>query len=266
MEMGQQESLWQTMQNNFEYESNSVITTPQPPISSVGGLLQEPLQRNRNSMRRSGTSSISSSQSSSNTKASEWQQRLVEAQMEYLDNIPTLNRNRNLNFLSISQSQIGSPTPPDSVDSETDIESDSELDLEISNSEGENDMAPYQKPLLWQPDLISPKAAVSGLWSPSSTPPSHSVSLEAPAKDMRPRKRFTQEVLPFVSSVLWSKPSSPSKVTYGGLWRSRKARPTSISIRRVSERPQRKSKRIGYLPDIGKNSFTEAQPRANKSI
>lgn len=262
-EMGQQESLWQKMQNNFDCDSNSVILTPQMPTPLLEDSSQESSQRSaarnaqaRKSMIRSAASSSStSSHSSNNSRTSVWQQRLAEAQMEYVENASILNHNRNLNLLWISQSQLGSPTPPESVDSETDIETGSESETVFSRSEVESDIIQRRKSWLWQPQPPVSEARFSGLWDPTVTSSKGVGSLDAPAKDFRPLKRLIREALPIFSSVLWSKLRSSSTGTYLGLWGSRKVRPTSIIVRRASQRTQRKSRRIGYLPDIGKDAF-----------
>ena len=264
-EMGLQESLWQKMQSNFDCDSNSVMLTSQPPTPSVDDASQEPSQRSpsrrdrarfRESRTRSGASTSStSSRSSSNSRASAWQQRLTEAQMEYIENAPTLNRNRNLNFLSIAQSQVGSPTPPESVDSETDIETGSESESELSNVEWQPAKVESRKNWLWQSRPTMPESILDGLWDRVIAVSSRTTPLDAPAKDLRPLKRLIQDPLPICSSALWSKSKCSSTGTYIGLWGSRKVRPKSIVVRRASLRPQRKSKRIGYLPDIGMDPF-----------
>jgi hypothetical protein len=273
-EMGHQESLWQHMQVNIDHDSNSINLTPlqlAPSVKRVsrGPSHQSELQRAsvRNSMTRSEVSrSSSSSQSSSNSRASVWQQRLAEAQMEYLENAPALNRNPNLNFLSLSRSPIGSPTPPDSIESETDIEISSESELELSNSAGAYGKAQDSKPSLWQPQPILPKASFKGVWDLPYSPCTRHSSPEAPAKTIRPPKRLIQEEMPIFSFTLWSKPCSSANGCSIGLWNSRKVRPSSINIRRAAQRPQRKSKRVTCLPDIGKGYFvTEILVLANST-
>jgi hypothetical protein len=262
-EMGHQESLWQHMQVNIDHDSNSINLTPQQLAPSVERVSRGPSDRSvsqrvsvRNSMTKSEVSrSSTSSQSPSNSRASVWQQRLAEAQIEYPENAPALNRNRNLNFLSLSQSPMGSPTPPDSIESETDIETSSESELELSPSEVSYDGAQDSKPSLWQPQPILPKASFSGVWDLPSSPRTRPSSPEAPAKAIRPPKRLIQEEMPIFSSTLWSKPCPSGNSCFIGLWGSRKVRPSSINIRRASQRPQRRSKRITCLPDIGKGYF-----------
>jgi hypothetical protein len=261
-EMGLQESLWQKMQDNFDRDSNSTMLTPQPPtptgddspkMASQQSLSQHGRAHIMKDLTRGRGSSSALSHGSSNTRASGWQQRLNEAEVEYLDGAQAPNRIRNINLFSIAQAQIGSPTPPESVDSETEIETSSESGLESSDIEWQHFGIEYRKDWLWKPQPPPSETAVSGLWDPAVIIASRTTSMDAPAKDVRPLRRPVQDGLRICSSVLWSNPVSASTGTYIGLWGSRKVRPKSINIRRISQRSQRKVKRVGYLPDIGKN-------------
>ena len=273
-EMGQQENVWQEMQTNLDRDSMSVIMTPQKPEPSESDISRESSQRSsrtpsrvlsrrariRSSMtlRSKGDESTctTSTQSSDNSRASVWQQRLAEAQMEYIENAPALLRKRSLNFLSVSKAQLGSPTPPDSVDSGTDIEigSDSESDNEARQSSQTSGSIQRETPSLWQVPLPSPNAATGRMWNPpyeSSNQPA--ASPEPPAKNLRPARRQFHHPLPISSVTLWSIPrSASSSRPIIGLWGSKPSRPKSIITRRVTQRPQRKSKRVTFLPDIGR--------------
>ncbi|KAF8867001.1 hypothetical protein BDZ45DRAFT_667000 [Acephala macrosclerotiorum] len=278
-EMGQQENAWQQMQNNLDRDSMmsrdsmSQIVSPQPETISEGtDLSRESSQRSshtpfrvlsKRARIRSGTSDrkshmsslTNSTESSDNSRASVWQKRLADAQMEYTENAPELLMKRSLNFLSVSKShQLGSPTPPDSGESETDMETDAE-------SESEMEAARYQELLqaphkehasLWQQPLVTPKATVGRMWnSPFETIKVRSASPEPPAKNLRPAQRRTETVLPIMSTDLWEKPrTAPNKRPVVALWGSKLVRPVSIVTRRVTQRPQRKSKRVTFLPDI----------------
>lgn len=263
-EMGLQENIWQKMQHVFDRDSNSVMLTPQPPTPTEDDLPQgsflPPLKlqdgaRNGKSLARTEASSSSvSSRSSSSSRAAGWRQRLTEAQFEYLDNASTLSRNGKLNFLLMGQSQIGSPTPPESIDSDTDIETGSESELEFSNVGGKSAIVSRAKSSMWQAQSVVPEPHVGGLWEPLVACRRTTLA-DAAAKDLRPMKRLGENKLSISSSELWSKPNLSSTSTFIGLWGSRKVRPKSIVIRRASQRPQRKSKRIGFLPDIGKGIF-----------
>lgn len=260
-EMGQQETQWQQMQNNIDRDSMSVVMTPQASAPSETTLSRESSQRStktpsrvlsrrariRSSMtvRSKGQDSMSTSttESSDNSRASVWQQRLAEAQVEYLEKAPALLRKRSVNFLSVSKShQLGSPTPPESVDSETD-----------SESERESQLGAYKPPAsLWQAPIPSPKAASGRMWNPPyEVSIEQNPSSEPPAMNVRPVQRRALHALVITSTALWSKPhSSEHSRPVVGLWGSKPVRPRSILTRRVTQRPQRKSKRITFLPDI----------------
>jgi len=271
-EMGHQQDQWQQMQTNLDRDSMSVVMSPQVELPSKGDMSLRSSQRlartpsgilsRRARIRSSMTvrskgeesSRTNSTASSDNSRASVWQQRLAEAQMAYVENAPDLLRKRSLNFLSVSKAQhqqLGSPTPPDSeTDSETDFESNSE------NGDAAEKIS-QELPSLWQPPLVSPKAAVGRMWNPpNETSFSRSASTQPPAQNVRPVQRRLDYPLQIFSLGLWSKPrSSNHSRPVVGLWDSKPVRPKSIATRRVTQRPQRKSKRVTFLPDIGKNGY-----------
>jgi hypothetical protein len=265
--MGRQEDQWQQMQTNLDRDSMSAIMSPPPPPgtdlspgSSQRSSRTPPQVVSRRARVRSSmvlrskgqdSNSTTSTQSSDNSRASVWQQRLAEAQMEYLENAPALLRKRSVNFLSVSKAQIGSPTPPDSIDSGTESELESDLESE-SDNERRSILDQVRLPSLWQPALVSPKAAVGRMWSPPYKVATPALSSDPPAKDIRPTQRIFHSTLPISSNQLWSKSqSSANSRPVVGLWGSRPVRPRSIIIRRATQRPQRKSKRVTFLPDIG---------------
>ncbi len=272
-EMGQQEDQWQQMQSNFDRNSMSTIATPLPaPLSpsvadpsresSSASQRQSRVESRRArirscmTMRSKGEDSTctTSTQSSDTSRASVWQQRLAEAQMEYLENAPVLLHNPSMNFLSISKAQLGSPTPPDSLDSQSDPDTELESDCDSENAQvfpiSENNKEPVS---LWQLPLSSPKAAVGRMWNPPyESPRTHAVSPEPPAKDVRPKPRLTQRDLTISSFRLWSKPLSSQSRPVIGLWGSKAMRLKSIITRPTAQKPlRRKSRRVTVLPDIG---------------
>jgi hypothetical protein len=269
-EMGQQENQWQQMQTNLDRDSISSIMTPQAPARSETEISRESSQRSSRSpsrvvsrrvnirssmtLRSKGDDSTctTSTQSSENSRASVWQQRLAEAQMEYVENAPALLRKRSLNFLSVSKShQLGSPTPPDSVDSGTDMETDSEVE---SESEQASVSLLKEPPSLWAARLPSPKADIGRMWNPPYKTTKGEASPKPPAKNVRPAQRRIQPALRISSSNLWVKPSSAANGRpVVSLWGSRLVRPISIRTRPVTQRPPRKSKRVTFLPDISKH-------------
>ncbi|KAE8453840.1 hypothetical protein EG329_009352 [Mollisiaceae sp. DMI_Dod_QoI] len=282
-EMGQQENHWQQMQTNLDRDSTYQIVSPQPEASSeTSSLSRESSSRapsrfmsRRARIRSSMTdrskgqmsSRTTSTESSDNSRASVWQQRLAEAQMEYTEKAPELLRNQSLNFLAVSKShQLGSPTPPDSGESETDMETDagseSELETEAARYE-ELLQAPRAEPAsLWQQPLPIIKAAGGRMWNPPyESSEVRAASPEPPAKNVRPAQRRIKTVLPIFSTDLWTKPrTAPHKRPVVALWGSKLVRPVSIVTRRVTQRPQRKSKRVTFLPDI----VESPSPLANK--
>jgi hypothetical protein len=271
-EIGQQENHWLQMQTNLDRDSMSVIMSPQQTEPSETDLSRESSQsssrtqsrvksrraRIRSSMtvasKGQDSSRTTSTQSSDSSRASVWQQRLAEAQLKYVENAPDLLRKRSLNFLSISKAQVGSPTPPDSINSGTDSETDPESDSE-SGAMNHVSLPEIRKeiPSLWQQPMASPKAATGRMWNPpveSSTVIAGSP--EPPAKNVRPAQRRMNSSLPISSTKLWSKPrTAEHSRPVVGLWGSKPVRPRSIVTRRVTQRPQRKSKRVTFLPDIG---------------
>jgi hypothetical protein len=200
------------------------------------------------------SSRTTSTQSSDSSRASVWQQRLAEAQLKYVENAPDLLRKRSLNFLSMSKARVGSPTPPDSINSGTDSETDVESDSD-SGAMKHLRLPELRKEIasLWQQPMVSPKAAAGGMWNPRSKSSAViAASPEPPAQSVRPAQRRMNSTLPISSTKLWSKPRTPEHSRpVVGLWGSKPVRPRSIVTRRVTQRPQRKSKRVTFLPDIG---------------
>jgi hypothetical protein len=266
-EMGQQQDQWQQMQTSLDRDSMSIVMTPQAEPSEgdmsrqssqrssrtpLGVLSRRARIRSSMTMRSKGedSSRTNSTTSSDNSRASVWQQRLAEAQMAYVENAPDLLRKRSLNFLSVSKAQhqqLASPTPPDS---DTDLEFDSESENGEVSSHGSQ-----ESPSLWQAPVLSAKVATGHLWDLSLVKPV--VKLESarpPAQNVRPAQRQLDYTLPISSFDLWTKPrSSNHSRPVMALWGSRTVRPRSIVTRRAVQRPQRKSRRVTFLPDIGEN-------------
>ncbi|TAQ90321.1 hypothetical protein B7494_g1395 [Chlorociboria aeruginascens] len=283
-EMGLQENHWQHMQDN--YDRDSMASTP--PVQETN-LSAESSRRSsqatfvsrrvrvRSSMTQDSTSTTST-QSSDNSRASIWQQRLAEAHNQYLENAPALLNKPGVNFLSIAKAQLGSPTPPDSLDSGSDHETDSDSEVETQQILS---TSPKSHSSLWRPTLPSPKAAAGRLWNPPyKSSPSHVISHEPPTKTIRSTQRRSLRDLAISSSSLWSKPPAPANSHPAvALWGSRFVHPRSIITtpdneivkeqfepkvelkvafqntisRPVTQRPQRKSKRVTLLPDIVEN-------------
>jgi len=275
MEMGIQENHWQQMQTSLDRNSMSTTMSKSPSTIQEGSMSQYSSPRSsrtlsrmisrrarvRSSMVRSNgedSNSTTSTQSSDNSRASIWQQRLAEAQMEYLENAPALlSRKKSVNFLSVSKGSLGSlgsPTPPESeAGSESYFtESDSEVELDAFNSESAVETQLENKPSLWQLALSSPKAAAGHLWIPPYKGIESPPTPEPPARSLRVAQRPVFSALSVLTSSMWYKPSSSGKARPTiGLWRSTSAQERGIKQRPITQRPLRKSKRITFLPDIG---------------
>jgi len=271
-EMGQQETLWMRMQHNFDRDSNSMIMTPQvaeytpralpsPPSETSSRKTPRSVKRRPRIRNESGDSTSGNFAHSPNvSRAFIWQQRLAEAEMEFKEYAPTMLGTGNVNFFSISKAQLESPTPPDSVDSESDPET--EMDYDTDENTHDRDFVraasstETNPKALWKPKQSAPSVRVGHLWSAI-----HDISIarttlsEPAAKELRPVQRRDQQTLNIVSSKLWSKPTLQADRPPVGLWDSRMTRPRAIITRPKAQRPQRKSKRVTFLPDIRRSSF-----------
>ncbi|KAK1590570.1 uncharacterized protein LY79DRAFT_488104, partial [Colletotrichum navitas] len=291
-EMGQQESQWHEMQHGLSRNSLSTVGTSSvrnsqselamansPAVPSIDVVPQVIPQRNdisleRQAARRSqmrviskssdedlrSASSISSQSNSSDNRTSLWQQRLADAQMEYMENASELLAKRNLNFLSVSKAplsatalQLGSPTPPDTDESDPD---DAQILARLRPSER---ATPPEG--LWSPDspVYFEREQPSLLWAPahrhvatkSSVPSGDGHSL--PGLSVRPATRKVFEPLNISSSRLWQPDHTAAKKlrTTSGLWRaSWVPEPPKPQPRPVTQRPPRRNKRVTLLPDI----------------
>lgn len=250
-EMGQQENQWQRMQTNIDRDSMASIISPMPITPPEEPLLRVPLVTRRARIRGNSTvntNDSSRSQSPETARAGPWQQRLADAQKQYEDQVPEQQRKQSINFFSLSKAGLASPTPPDSLNSASEIDSESEAEEEVLPTAR---VMQVRVMTLWEPSLLSPNAAAGRMWS-ASRQKNILPSPEPPAKHMRPAQRTARHALPIYTSDLWTKPASaPHSRPVVGLWGSRLVRPVSIVTRKATQRPQRKSKRVTFLPDIG---------------
>ncbi|KAK2626142.1 hypothetical protein QTJ16_004404 [Diplocarpon rosae] len=271
-EVVQQETQWHRMQTNLNRDSMPVAMSPHTHAESPEVIRDLPerftpnlptiFQRDRvrSSMafrlESDGSNRTALTQSFDNSRASMWQRRLVEAQMKYLENAPALLRRKSLNFLSATkvQAPVTSPTPPDSIRSETELETGlgSDSDTEAMKQYQTPQNSRKEEATLWQLHSVSPKAALGNLWNPPfETAMAPSLAAEAPARDLRPSQRRAEHALPIFSAELWTKRISPEHSRpVVGLWGSKLVRPRSIKTRPLTQRPQRKFRRISCLPDI----------------
>ncbi|KAJ8070217.1 hypothetical protein OCU04_000603 [Sclerotinia nivalis] len=287
-EMGEQESDWQKMHQNFSRDSMSstgTLATPKSQASpeltrsvmdtTASHRLSLGLRRNSSRLIRqrmrdnlNGTSAeaeIVSYQVQESSSLGGWQQRLADAQMSYMENAPTVSHSRNssMNFLSVSKAPNAPMESPTPTESELEIEFESEYESEGEIREDERSIpSPYHPASLWQPVVQSPKVAASFLWSSANDKPA-SQSLEPPAKNLRPAQRLIGVEMLLSSGDLWSK-SSPNmrsgSVSVQGLWASKSVRASTVKARPVTQRPPRRSKRTTLLADIVENP----EPLPNK--
>ena len=269
-EIDQQENHWQQMQSSLNRDSMSTIMTPQ---QSEHELSRESSQKSRTPISIKGrrtriissvtvrsktedSTRTSSTESSENSRASIWQQRLADAQEEYMSNAPEILRKKSLNFLHVSKSQtnlsnLGSPTPPESVESETEIDSASES--EEFDGATSFDEIHQQKPSLWQAPESSTQVSYGYMWT-HPVEKSTATLPEPPATSLRRAQRRNEQVMRISSGDLWCKPRSLKHSQPAvALWSSKIPQPRSTVSRPVTQRPARKSKRVTFLPDIGKS-------------
>lgn len=275
-EMGEQENDWQQMHRNFSRDSMSSIGTLATPQSRDSPALTRPtvhttsshrlslgLRRQRNRDSLMGTSAIDDklpSQTQEDSSLGAWQQRLADAQISYMENAPTAfhSRNSSINFLSVTKVPLpamGSPTPPDSEpeeDSRSEYESEEEEILKNEHCIS----SPRYAESMWQPAVEFAKTNASLLWNSNNEKPSpeSNLSLEPPAKSLRPSQRQSESEMLLSSGELWTK-SSPnaqsSNISVPAMWVSASAGEFTSKPRPVTQRPPRRSKRMTQLADIG---------------
>ncbi|KAK8085047.1 hypothetical protein PG997_006318 [Apiospora hydei] len=165
-EMGRQENMWHSLQNNINRES--VSTTQDSPVkeSAPENTSDDSVSRptstrssiaDRRASRRARMASLSSSreqsaerpssQNSDNRKSTVWQVRLAEAQSQYLEHSSNLLQARNnLNFF---------PQQPERPSSQ----------LWMSPLHKEDKPFPELPGLLWQKPMESTSRRTAGLWA-----------------------------------------------------------------------------------------------------
>lgn len=304
-EMGQQETRWHGMQHDLSRDSFSTVsptgqsrrnseaipTSPAEALSRNSSTKsKESIAADRRASRRARLGSISSTRSSSResddsrNRASLWQRRLAEAQMEYMENANELIRKRSLNFLSVAKADLGSPTPPDSDESEVEIESRRNLaallEARAKHQAVETERSAGAAQLLWTPRR-EPKPESGFMWVRPQRPYEQHLPRQEPplpGLSVRPAQRKESSTLPIESTQLWQKPTSIDETGLPGLWRSpdelkalKETSQTTTTARRqapsyynpgiqrsrsasgsrpLTQRPPRRSKRITALPDI----------------
>ncbi|KAG8157497.1 hypothetical protein KVR01_012539 [Diaporthe batatas] len=304
-EMGQQETRWHGMQHDLSRDSFSTVsptaqsrrnseaapTSPAEALSRNSSTKsKESVAADRRASRRARMGSISSTRSSSResddgrNRASLWQRRLAEAQMEYMENANELIRKRSLNFLSVAKAGMGSPTPPDSDESEAEIESRRNLaallEARARHHAEETERPAGSSQLLWTPRR-EPQPENGLMWVRPQRPYEQHLPRQEPplpGLSVRPAQRKESSMLPIESAQLWQKSTSLGETSRAGLWVSpagvqtlkelsqsptagRRQAPSyynpgiqrsrsASGSRPLTQRPPRRSKRITALPDI----------------
>lgn len=305
-EMGMQETRWLGMQNAFSRDSLSTIdVSPTSRHASVAeGVLfnssENSLSGNSSvrsnlteleNSRRSRLGSVSSilstrlSNGEPGTRATLWQKRLEEAQLEYMENANELIRKRSVNFLTAPKSGGMTPTPPDSQESDAEIETRKNF-ANFLEEKARSERAASLSNGLWVPPS-APENRDGLMWVRPERP-YHVFVVEPPLPGLsvRPAQRRESSTLLIASTQLWQKPAAkPANIS--GLWKSTaqlkelnkakaastsrpsfynpgiqrsRSNPSPAPPRPLTQRPPRRIKRITALPDI----LEDPQPLPNK--
>ncbi|KAM7207328.1 hypothetical protein V8F20_002390 [Naviculisporaceae sp. PSN 640] len=305
-EMGLQENHWQEMKHDLARDSLSSVQTSSSPavqevktdsVAAANNADNAPIKSSladrrasRRALMRMSTSSSrrTSTQSNDNAQLSNWQKRLTEAQMEYMDTAAKMLRDRTSNYLttSLTMAQLGSPTPPESEQSD-----DEEEEVELTHESSQitmvmnvhMEMAPEPMPLpvvktasLWTPTAAPKKRTPSKrlLWSPpAKTTPEPEAQL--PSLSVRPAPRKELAPLRIHSTQLWRKPHPAIKRADGGLWRpvwASAAPPVDLSLLSSSSSQGSSSSKIDQASSSSSSSqkaprpLTQRPPRRNKRV
>lgn len=287
-EMGLQENRWHEMQNDLGRHSVSSIGTvsvsskrnSRADRDSVTLDQQTSIAQGRRASRPSQVQILPVSKRQQLSRASTWQQKLVQAEMEYMDNSMNALHRDSIDYLvvSVPKSNLGSPTPPDSENSDYDEESpkmaSGRIDAVVAVAQAEvSPGEPQRINTLWVPARATERRSVisSLLWTPPTNKPTEQ-DYELPGLLVRPAQRKEWLPLQITSTQLWRKPLSKER-SNTGLWRpvwatfqpqpSIPSRPTSVQSptpsqppknpRPVTQRPPRRTRRVTLLPDIVEN-------------
>lgn len=316
-EMGQQETRWTNMQQGF-YASrdslstlglssatgtphdskNAVIinTAPEEPDYPFRDTSASTAAERRESRRARMASLLSTRPSSqdvdhmmmSDSRTSLWQQRLAEAQMEYLEYANEHSRKRITNLFPVSKADLGSPTPPDSDESGSENESWRKLAALIETRDEQK--ASKKTTKLWTPPQASEESS-GQMWVRLEKPYKQHLPCQdppLPGLSVRPARRMDGTPLCIESRELWRKTTLKTAAKKSGLWKSPaelqqfqeaeiptpapKTQPasyhnpgiqrskTTTGSRPLTQRPPRRSRRITTLPDI----IEDPQPLPDK--
>ncbi|GAB1315912.1 hypothetical protein MFIFM68171_06122 [Madurella fahalii] len=278
-EMGQQASHWLEIKHDMARDSLSSIQTTSPArrsslresLTAIVNIARESsirssigAERRASRMARMKNSSNPrapevSVQDSGSPQMSNWQKRLTEAQLDYMD--AQLLRSSNINFMQLSKAQLASPTPPESDQSDDEVPPLPSLPEKAVTTQPS---VTQPKPAsLWTPVSRKLVAPTGLLWTPAlkATPEPEA---PLPGLSVRPAQRKELTPLQIQSSQLWRKPYSTTNRSTTGLWRptwASAAPPVDLTRlssqgtsqkppRPVTQRPARRNKRVTLLPDI----------------
>lgn len=304
-EMGLQENRWHEMQHNLgrdsvsstqtmsisskrtsraDRDSSLVVLTRDP--SDKPSIAQERRASKQSRMRGASlTPKIFAIQDPA-ARASTWQQRLVEAEMEYMDGT-SINRG-SFNFLavSVSKTQLGSPTPPDSDQSDYDDELPvMQLDTVVAVAPPHREAGavavsggqPQRVNSMWVPATANatttqehPSSSTSWLWTPpAASKNSPDTDLDLPGLSVRPAQRREWTSLKITSTQLWRKPVFKVRSTtdlWRPVWASLQSHPKQVSSRPVSLSAQPSSSTQSQPSQKPPRPVTQRPPRRNRRV
>lgn len=273
-EMGDHQNAWTMMQHNLSRDSDASVfsgldigSRPTSQISMVSS--DEPTtQRFSRRLQRESVAidhvaehsdANPETQNAHNTtsRAKIWQQRLANAQMEYLEHVPTKGhaKQSSVNFFELKP--LIDSSAPSGIVSNCKFEGHVESGIDHVNAFLQVDPSAHQvvASALWQPQLKTSSGFKGIMWTAAQCNVAPCSSPEPAGKDVRPARRYDSLPLSVVSTSLWVKTLEGSAKVPRGLWNSQKTRPKSISTRPRTMRPQRNPKRMTLLADIGKYPF-----------
>ncbi|KAK4157030.1 hypothetical protein C8A00DRAFT_40513 [Chaetomidium leptoderma] len=242
-EMGQQADHWLEIKHDMGRDSLSSMQTTSPSrqssrresVASTVHVARESLRQSIGAERRASRNSRlrvggnppkvpdATVRNSVSPHLSNWQKRLTEAQMDYVD-ARLLRRTSNVNLLQLSRAQLASPTPPDSDDS------------------SEAEASPFPS---------SPEEIQVEQFLEEAHPNSLSLWTQAPKDSASPTGFLWAPVLKPVPGIETRLPAPPAQPLVRVP--SKTTAPSQKPPRPVTQRPPRRSKRVTLLPDIIEN-------------
>ncbi|KAK0742489.1 hypothetical protein B0T21DRAFT_434835 [Apiosordaria backusii] len=258
-EMGLQVDHWKEMKHDIGRDSLSSIQTSSPAVkrdSVSSNRLSIGSDRRASRLARLSKHSMTkieeqpSVRNSGSPQMSNWQKRLTEAQMEYMD--ARLLRESSVNFLQLTRAQLASPTPPESDVSDVDVIEEEVPPVPAQFLKRTPELSPEQPKTewLWTPPNRS-SAPAGLLWTAPAKVAETEVVL--PSLCVRPMPRKELAPLQIYSTHLWRKPYTNAGRSTTGLWKPvwASAAPPAEPVKRVSQvaAPQPQKPARPPLPD-----------------